>query len=157
MSDVPDSSASTPTSTGAATPSPSDDRPRNATGEYICGVSAVSATGDEDRYIGYAIPTLTDGGPREGAAGTATFDENGQPVAYTVAAGDNFTSVELRFCTPGFYLEFVNSIRRGTTKLYTGDTLNLSAYTMTTVGDVNGETRNNPVWGGDESHMPPQR
>lgn len=155
---TPATNASTPR-TVDPTPSAtsSDDRPRNDTGEYVCGVGAISAVGNEDRYLGYAIPTLHDRGPREGANGTATLDETGQPVAYVVAAGDTFEGVEVRFCTPGFYLEFVNSIRRGTLDLYTGDTVNLSAYTITSVGDVNGVVHHYPVWRDGEAELPPQR
>jgi len=137
--------------------SSADDRPYNFTNEYICGVSAVSATGPEVRYLGYAVPTLVDGGPRDGASGVAAYDEDGQPVAYAVAPGDNFESVELRFCTPGFYLEFVNSVRRGSLALFGGDTLNLSPYTITSVGDVNGAVNDYPLWHDGKAQMPPQR
>lgn len=134
----------------------SDGRLRNDTGEYICGVSAITATANEERYLGYAIPTLHDSGPRDGAQGEARYDEFGSPVAYIVAAGDNFQSVELRFCTPGLYLEFVNSVRRGTLALYVGDTVNLSASKITSVGDANGVAHDYPLWRDGEAELPPQ-
>ncbi|MBW9110156.1 hypothetical protein [Microbacterium ureisolvens] len=147
-------------SSATATTNPFDltTRQWDATHSYVCGAGAISADPDDpNRYLGYAVPeTLVDGGSQPGATGTATYDEDGQPVAYIVAAGDDFTSIEMRFCTPGFYLQFVNSIRRGTTDLYVGDTINLSADTMTTVGDVNGVAQDNPP-GYGAGHIPPQR
>lgn len=42
--------------------------------------------------------TLVDMGPRQFATGTATYDDDGQPVAYTVAAGDAGEAIGARFC-----------------------------------------------------------
>lgn len=148
----------TPAASVTANPFDLTKRQWDATGSYVCGAGAISADPDDpDRYLGYEIPTsLVDGGAQPGAMGTATYDEDGQPVAYTVAEGDDFTSLEMRFCTPGLYLQFVNSIRRGTTDLYVGDTINLSAYKMTTVGDVNGVVHEgSPAFGAD--YVPPQQ
>lgn len=40
----------------------------------------------------------TDGGPRQGALGTAELDSDGYPVTYIVASGDNPYTIEKRFC-----------------------------------------------------------
>ena len=38
-----------------------------------------------------------DSGPREGAMGTTTVDEDGIPITYTVAEGDSADLIRLRF------------------------------------------------------------
>jgi hypothetical protein len=91
--------------------------------------------------------TPLDTGPRPFATGAATLDSNGVPVAYEVAANDNFDAIGARFCVGPIWLYWVNAVRRdgdGQT-LFVGDTLNLDAHTIYSVGDQNGIVYNNPL------------
>jgi hypothetical protein len=86
------------------------------------------------------------------ADGTVTTDSSGIPVAYTVASGDITSFIVERF---GFwvdadgngmaYLWAINHVRRnlepGQNELDVGDVLNLSPYTITSVGSIGGQVR----------------
>lgn len=94
---------------------------------------------------------MADLGPREGANGTTTLAADGTLASYVVAADDYTDAILDRFCVGYYSFSALNAVRRGSvhsidpsyqahhTQLYVGDTLNLSPYTITTVGDVNGE------------------
>lgn len=121
----------------------------------------------DDRVHGYWYSELRDIGPIEHATGETTFDDEGQPVSYVAAAGDTMFGIAVRFCLGNDYpyLEQINAIRRGETgellnllngptmEVYPGDTINLNPYTIATVGDENGEVRNNNL----DFHIPQQR
>ncbi len=62
------------------------------------------------------------------------MNHDGQPVAYLVVAGDTFASVAARFCIDSHYLDLLNQVRRVDSEVYAGDTINLDAYTITSVG-----------------------
>lgn len=94
---------------------------------------------------------MRDYGAREGANGTVQYADDGSLASYKVASGDYEDAIIDRFCVDFYYLDALNSVRRGGVssvdptrvvyppELYVGDTLNLSPYTIATVGDVNGE------------------
>ncbi|TPW75761.1 hypothetical protein [Schumannella soli] len=86
-----------------------------------------------------------DGGSREYATGTVSYAPDGTPAAYRAASGDLIDYVAERFGFPDYaYLNMINQVRRGgyPWPLYAGDTLNLSAYHVTSVGDVQGQVKN---------------
>lgn len=108
---------------------------------------------------------MHDYGAREGATGTAQYADDGSLASYVVAPGDFTDAILDRFCVGFYYLDSLNAVRRGgggsvdptrtvhQPELHVGDTLNLSPYTITTVGDVNGE-----VFSYETSFtLPPQR
>ncbi|TPW73058.1 hypothetical protein FJ658_07365 [Schumannella sp. 10F1B-5-1] len=98
-----------------------------------------------DRIGSYAVRLPVDAGSREYATGAVTLDSAGRPASYTVASGDLVDYIAERFGFPDFgYLNTLNRVRRGgyPWPIYPGDTLNLSAYTVTTVGDIQGVVRN---------------
>ncbi|WP_156145909.1 hypothetical protein [Microbacterium sp. MEJ108Y] len=94
---------------------------------------------------------LADFGPRAEAEGTVTYAEDGSLASYLVAPGDSKAAIRDRLCVGHYSFEALNAVRRGSlhsmeptnqaylTPLYAGDTLNLSPYTIASVGDVNGE------------------
>ncbi|KQQ20589.1 hypothetical protein ASF48_08160 [Rathayibacter sp. Leaf299] len=87
-----------------------------------------------------------DRGSREYATGEPILGPDGVPVAYVVGSGDIPEYIADRFCLEVSYLDRINEPRRGSSaELFEGDTLNLDAATATTVGDVNGVIRQNPV------------
>ncbi len=107
---------------------------------------------DHVHYFLVRVPT--DSGPREYAQGTAVLDAEGVPIAYEVAPGEILDYVEERFGLPPIYLVVLNQVRRGYTgMLYAGDTINLDAQTILTVGDINGEVLAEPA----PDPLPPQR
>ncbi|MEE6282835.1 hypothetical protein [Georgenia sunbinii] len=117
----------------------------------------------EDRVHGYWYSSLRDVGPIAGATGEVTYDEDDQPVAYVAAPGDTMQAIATRFCIDHYpYLEWINAIRRGdatsvldldgSMPLYAGDTINLDPYTIASVGDENGVSRDNAI----DFHIPPQ-
>jgi len=110
--------------------------------------------GDPEAVAGWKPQAPVDGGPREFANGMAILDDVGTPVAYTVAAGDVGDFIAERFCVNLSYLNAINGVRRnGATNLHPGDTLNLDAHTILSVGDEQGVVlQNRPP-----SPMPPQR
>lgn len=101
-----------------------------------------------------SISELRDTGPRPLANGETILSENGNPAAYIVVAGDTMETIGERFCTDWAYIESINVVRRNGLALYTGDTLNLDAYTITSVGDENGVVYANERPPGS---LPPQR
>ena len=94
---------------------------------------------------------MVDLGPRAGANGTVAYADDGTLASYVVASGDYRDAILERLCLGPYSYEALNAVRRGSlhsvdpshqaylTSLYVGDTLNLSPYTITSVGDVNGE------------------
>lgn len=104
------------------------------------------AKGDPELFGGLELPVVKDHGPQSvmHAKGTATLDDQGTPVVYTVAPDDNIESIALRFCLQAAYLEYINSVRRSGDALYIGDTINLDAHTVFSVGDQNGVVHQNP-------------
>lgn len=116
-------------------------------------------------YIsGYALPELRDTGPTEYAGGEAVLNDDGTPAAYVVAEGDTLYAISERFCVQfPPYLEWINSVRRnggwswtnddGPFEIYPGDTLNLDAHTITSVGDEQGVVYSYQP----DFYIPPQR
>lgn len=93
---------------------------------------------------GQRLRIPTDQGPREHANGEAVADDAGRPVAYVVAPDDVWTVVAERFCLHVDYINALNQVRRNSAfTLYAGDTLNLSPYTVTSVGSENGKVYDN--------------
>lgn len=87
----------------------------------------------------------SDRGAREHANGEVVSDDVGRPVAYIVAPDDVWTVVAERLCLHVDYINSLNQVRRNSAAtLYAGDTLNLSPYTVTSVGSENGEVHDNP-------------
>lgn len=96
---------------------------------------------------------MVDMGPREGANGTVSYAPDGTLASYVVAADDFEEAIIGRLCVGPYSFDALNAVRRGSllsdeptdqaylTPLYVGDTLNLSPYTIASVGDVNGEVR----------------
>jgi LysM domain len=80
-----------------------------------------------------------DSGPRQYAMGTSTLDAFGDPQSYIVAPGDHWYNIAERFGGDGILWQ-LNCARRRDTTLYIGDVLNLSPYTIGTVGDEHGST-----------------
>ncbi|MCK2022540.1 hypothetical protein KZC52_06375 [Microbacterium sp. kSW2-24] len=92
-----------------------------------------------------------DYGPRDGANGTVEYAADGTLASYEVASGDYVDAILERLCVGFYSLQALNAVRRGSVHsvdptyqaylagLYVGDTLNLSPYTITSVGDLNGE------------------
>lgn len=108
---------------------------------------------------------MHDYGPREGANGTVAYAPDGTLASYVVAPGDHDEAILERLCVGPYSLEALNAVRRGSvhsvdptsqaylTPLYAGDTLNLNPYTITSIGDVNGEVRSYEA----SFILPPQR
>ncbi len=121
---VPPAQPSSPDTSAAATP-----------------VESSSPTPGVGKVGAYQVRIPVDGGPRQYAMGTVQLDGQGIPASYQVVADDLATEVAARFGFPDAgYLVTINAVRRGTTLvLYVGDTLNLSASTIASVGDVNGQ------------------
>lgn len=90
-----------------------------------------------DQFVSDNIPI--DGGSREFATGVTTVGEDGVPRSYVAAEGDVFGPIADRFGLTASYLVTINAVRRDNVMiLYAGDTINLDAHTITTVGDQNG-------------------
>ncbi|MFJ4015200.1 hypothetical protein [Microbacterium sp. NPDC090014] len=91
---------------------------------------------------------MADFGARAGAEGTVSYAEDGTLASYLVAPGDSKNAIRDRLCVGHYSFEALNAVRRGSlhsveptnqaylTPLYAGDTLNLSPYTIASVGDV---------------------
>ena len=119
----------------------------------------------------YQVHIPIDLGPGPHAMGTVQFDASGAPARYVVASDDEYSHIARRFglfgiATPtaepadGYnadtgYLTVLNQVRRSSTPwvLYAGDMLNLSAYTVTSVGSINGVVTSLPA----PAPLPPQR
>lgn len=111
-----------------------------------------------DGTVQVALPDL---GPRDHAEGTVTLDGNGNAAAYKIAEGDHLDDILARFCVDRLWLEYLNHVRGfpfssgGIPVLYTDDVLNLSPYTITSVGDYHGVVQHNePVT--QYGPLPPQ-
>ncbi|MBN9154552.1 MAG: hypothetical protein J0J05_11265 [Microbacterium sp.] len=85
---------------------------------------------------------MRDLGPREFATGTATFNKEGRPAAYTVAPGDVDIAITQRFCiTIEELYGTLNSVRfchENRQVLQPGDVLNLDPATVDSVGKHSG-------------------
>lgn len=111
---------------------------------------------DPEQVTGWKQQVAVDSGPRAHATGTVTLGADGTPVAYVVAVDDLSEEISERFCMNEAYLNTLNSVRRDgvlNAWLYAGDTLNLDAHTILTVGDQNGHVMGNTP----PSPIPPQR
>ncbi|WES63957.1 hypothetical protein P0L94_15995 [Microbacter sp. GSS18] len=104
---------------------------------------------------GVTLITPIDRGPMPHAAGDAILDAANVPVAYTVAQNDVISVIGARFCVGEQWLFWVNYVRRDGDALYAGDTLNLDAHTILSVGDQNGVVYDNALPEGFT--IPPQR
>lgn len=120
-----------------------------------CFTTTFAANDDPIQVAGEKPLVPVDRGAREYAMGDAILDASGTPVAYVVAAGDLPDFVAERFCTSLSYLNTINSVRRASlaVNLYAGDTINLDATTIVTVGDENGVVYE----GSPPQPHPPQR
>lgn len=166
--DAGPSEAPPPSEPPPSTPPPVDDPPRVYTGpidpcaglhrlsdpppaDGIERIFGIGLPGDKGYVAGYAIPELRDLGPTEHASGRVVRDDDGRLAAYVVAAGDTLYAISDRFCVGSIsYLGWINSVRRngassweankqeGEFEIYPGDTLNLDAHTVTSVGDEQG-------------------
>jgi len=84
---------------------------------------------------------LHDEGPIRYAMGTVDLDQYGDPLAYHVVSGDVFSVISARFGDgAGATLWSLNCYRRSDTTVFIGDVINLSPYTVETVGSENGRT-----------------
>jgi hypothetical protein len=135
------SAAPSPTTTPNAAPSPA------TTPE--CVPASGGVLNDEPLDVDL-YEDMVDLGAREGANGAVSYAPDGTFASYVVAAGDFRDGIADRLCLGPHAFEALNAVRRGSvnsvdptneaylTPLYVGDTLNLSPYTITSVGDVNG-------------------
>lgn len=87
---------------------------------------------------GATLAVPFDRGPMPHASGQTITDATGVPVAYIVADNDVFSTVGARLCVGEKWLRWVNYARRDGEALYVGDTLNIDAHTILSVGDQNG-------------------
>lgn len=87
---------------------------------------------------GATLAVPFDRGPMPHASGETITDADGIPVAYIVAENDVFSTVGARLCVGEQWLWWVNYARRDGEALYVGDTLNIDAHTIFSVGDQNG-------------------
>lgn len=109
---------------------------------------------DAEQIDGIAPQYLVDSGPRSGAQGETVTDADGNPVAYHAVDGDTMPGIAGRFCATMYgggdgtrWLGVLNIIRRsagisGGGDVYAGDTINLSPWTIASVGDENGQVHN---------------
>ncbi|MGN6239597.1 MAG: hypothetical protein ACTHNI_07610 [Cellulosimicrobium cellulans] len=135
------SAAPTPDTTPSAAPAPA------TTPE--CGPTSGDVLNGMPLDVGM-YENMVDLGPREGANGTVSYAADGTLASYVVAAGDHRDAIVERLCLGPYAYEALNAVRRGSvhsvdpkneaylTPLFEGDALNLSPYTITSVGDVNG-------------------
>lgn len=148
------SAVASPTSASARTPV---DMGAGDTGPCSSAVPAYPGTAatDVEQLGGATLAVPFDRGPMTHAAGEAVLDDQGIPVAYRVAANDVLTTVGARFCVGEQWLYWVNYVRRDGDALFAGDTLNLDAHTILSVGDQNGVVHGNALPEGFV--IPPQR
>lgn len=155
---------------------PSRERFRDAYADFRTSGGVIAsltrgATATEDMVGPYHVRIPIDLGPGPHAMGTVALDAEGHPARYTVAPDDEWGHVATRFGlsavlpaegigadglnTDTGYLTLINSVRRGASPwtLYIGDTVNLSAFTITSVGRVNGVSTSRPA----PDPLPPQR
>lgn len=163
MPEVADTTAAVaPTASSSAQPTPSAAASTAVECKRPGGDGTISSGEllDVGLYAG-----MVDMGPQEGANGTVNYAPDGTLASYVVAADDFTEAIIRRLCVGSYSLAALNAVRRGSvlsdeptnqaylTPLYVGDTLNLSPYTITTVGDVNGEVRSYET----TFVLPPQR
>ena len=83
-----------------ATPSAQDAAPSGATSPASSQAAPASQASPEGTETTCASKTgVLDRGPRAHAEGKVTVDESGNPIAYTVAAGDAWEAINYRFCS----------------------------------------------------------
>jgi hypothetical protein len=151
---------------GAGSPSAAPVAPASATPTEAPVITDGPCTGaaiqlpaqpdDVEQLGGMTLLTPIDTGTRPYASGAARPNSAGAPVAYVVAENDNFDSIAARFCVGPIWLYWVNAARRegnGQT-LFEGDTLNLDAHTIYSVGDQNGTVHDNDL--PENFKIPPQ-
>jgi len=102
-----------------------------------------------------------DDGPIPHAMGTVDLDRYGDPMAYHVVADDVFFVISARFGdSGGSRFVSLNCYRRQDTDVFIGDVINLSPYTVKTVGSENGSTEPATEASGDgclsQTGLPPQ-
>ena len=128
----------TPTVTVTITPTPTP-TPTPTSTRIPAGTDTYGPSARVGEYLEPIIPV--DHGPRKYATGTVTNDVLGRPLSYTVAPEDviDYVQERLGFGYDGHYLVTINQVRRGdTATLYVGDTLNLSPFHVTSIGNING-------------------
>jgi len=115
----------------------------------------VTDPGDPEQLGGRSLAVPHDGGATAMASGEAILNGDGVPVAYRVGSGDALFTIAARFCLTEDWLQLINHARRDNAGLYPGDTLNLDAHTIFSVGDENGVVAHNTFT--DGYTLPPQR
>lgn len=115
----------------------------------------VSDPSTDEQLGGASLAVPHDRGPMPNATGSVVADSNGTPVAYVVADNDVLGSISARLCVSEHWISWVNSVRRSGDAIFAGDTLNLDAHTIYSVGDQNGAVHNNSIPTGFK--VPPQR
>ncbi|MGC0368740.1 LysM peptidoglycan-binding domain-containing protein [Microbacterium sp. SLBN-111] len=115
----------------------------------------IADPGDPEQLGGRSLAVPHDGGVTAMASGEAILNGDGVPVAYRVASGDAIFTIAARFCLTEDWLDLINHARRDNAGLYPGDTLNLDAHTIFSVGDENGVVAHNTFTDGYK--LPPQR
>lgn len=143
---VADSGPAGPASPAVATPAGCD--PATST-------HPITDPGDPEQLGGRSLAVPHDGGVTAMASGEAILNGDGVPVAYRVAPGDAVVTIAARFCLTEGWLDLINHARRDNAGLYPGDTLNLDAHTIFSVGDENGVVAHNTFTDGYK--LPPQR
>jgi hypothetical protein len=138
------STSSTPIPTSEPTP---DVEPPVVTGPCAGAVPAypLRDTTEVEQLGGASLAVPLDRGSMPHAIGDAILNDQGVPVAYTVAADDVLSTVGARFCVGEIWLRWVNYVRRDGDALFVGDTLNLDAHTIFSVGDQNGVVHDNAL------------
>ena len=121
-SPIPSIPSSTPDASATRKPRPVDTLPPLDGGNSVGGSRIIAPV---------------DGGAIEHATGTANYVD-GTLLSYTVASDDNLEHVATRFSLSYLLLMSINAVRRDTTELFIGDTVNLSAFHMFSIGDQNG-------------------
>lgn len=130
---LPPASSATPSEGWAA---PSDLAPSDVPSEEP------QATG-VGRVGNWPIMVPADGGAVPGADGPVIVDNDGVPQAYEVVSGDNMELISRRFGLEYGYLIAINQVRRDSLEVFVGDTLNLDATRITSLGDQNGQVYKN--------------
>ncbi|KDA07201.1 hypothetical protein DC31_00360 [Microbacterium sp. CH12i] len=161
---LPIEDAQTPRPTASATSNPTPAPTLSPDIEPVAdpgpceGATPAYPIGDEtevEQLGGVSLAVPFDRGPMTHAAGEAILNDQGIPVAYTVADNDTISVVGARFCVGEQWLYWTNYVRRDGDALFVGDTLNLDAHTILSVGDQNGVVHDNALPEGFV--IPPQR
>lgn len=147
-----DREAREPSRSGTASPTPAPSRTSAGTrvgdtGPCSTAVPAYpgATAADVEQLGGATLAVPFDRGPMAHATGEAVLDDQGVPAAYKVAANDVLSAVGARFCVGERWLHWVNYVRRDGDALFAGDTLNLDAHTILSVGDQNGVVYDNAL------------